>query len=173
MQKGLVTRSHGGRIAGTVGLTDRQTAYVKAYVRNGGNADGAAREAGYANPHCSGWQVLQLPHVREAIHDEQSRKLRGLASLALGTLEDILRDEDAPLRVKADVAIKVLDRAGHVAPKPAEVVENPEKKPMSEWSVEELEDFIRRGQAAMDSSKAAIVDGVCESVDTDQDATLQ
>jgi hypothetical protein len=108
-----------------------------------------------------------LPHVQEAIHTEQSRFIKqDLSQLALGVCWGILKDENAPVRVRADVAIKILDRAGHVVPKAPEPIEKQGEKPMSEWSVEELEDFIRRGKEAMQMSDDVIVDGVCESVDT-------
>ena len=82
-----------------------------------------------------------------------------LANLALNDCKGILEDEKAPARVRADVAIKILDRAGHVAPKAPGPVEPKEKKPISKMSVEELEDFIRRGKAAMEESGKPIIDG--------------
>jgi len=52
-------------------LTDRESAFVQAFMRPGTPAFGrkieAARAAGYASPRDSGWRVAQRPRVREAI----------------------------------------------------------------------------------------------------------
>ena len=50
-------------------------------------------------------------------------------------------------RVRADLAIKVLDRAGHIAPTRKET---PAQKALSEMSREELAAFIDRNEKEID-----------------------
>jgi phage terminase small subunit len=142
------------------GLTDQQTIFVDRYVSNGGNGTAAARDGGYSRARASqyAWELLQKPHVLEAVHAKQARMIGGeLATKAVEVIQGILNDAELPKTVAGrklqfEASKTVLDRAGHIAPKAAEPVETKDEKPMSEWTVEELEAFIRRGEATMEES---------------------
>jgi phage terminase small subunit len=137
-------------------LTEQQKTFVREYVGNGGCGADAARAAGYAasRPAQQAHDLLALPHIQEAIHREQSRLIGGnLASKAVEVVHRILHDDAlagsvAGQKLQLEAAKTVLDRAGHIAPKASE----PEMigdKPITEMSLEELEAFIREGQAAL------------------------
>ena len=145
-------------------LTDMQTAFVVAFVFNGGNATQAAKKAGYS-AHSARVQaqiLLAKPHVLAAIHVEQARVIGGeLATLAVGVVRNILKDKTASKAVRLDAAKVALSLAGHVAPKAPEAIDNKDK-PVSEMTVEELEDFIRKGREAMDRSARPMIDATPE-----------
>jgi hypothetical protein len=98
-----------------VRLTDRQEAFAVAYVDLGGNATRAALQAGYS-PNCArvlGSRLARNPQVQAAIRAEQQRLIGGrLASAALGVLEQVMCDENAPAGARVDAAKTLLDRAG-------------------------------------------------------------
>jgi phage terminase small subunit len=137
-------------------LTEQQKTFVREYVRNGGCGADAARAAGYAasRPAQQAHDLLALSHIQEAIHREQARLIGGcLASKAVEVVQRILHDEAlagsvAGQKLQLEAAKTVLDRAGHIAPKASE----PEMigdKPLAQMSLDELEAFIRQGQAAL------------------------
>jgi len=143
--------------------TENQAAFAVAYVANGGNGTEAAKAAGYS-PQTARQQAASLlnkPHVRDAIHAEQARTMgTELASAAVGRLRQIINDQSAHPKIVLDAAKTILDRAGHVAPKAAEP-EPPARKPLAEMSVQELEEFIRRGREtqAQDAARQAAAAG--------------
>lgn len=162
-------RNSSGRIVGTVGLTEKQAAFVHALVANGGCKIDAARTAGYSSPKTGAYQSLQLPHVIAAIRAEQFRLMHGkLTNLSLGVIRGILEDTECSPRIRLDAAKTVLDRAGLVAPKQESDADASKDKAIGDMTVEELEDFIRRGREAMDGADKPVIDG--ELVDNAQNA---
>ena len=133
-------------------LTDQQQRFVIEFTSgNGaiGNASEAARRAGYSEKTAAeqGRQLLNKPHVVAAIEEANRGLINGsLTTLALDVIQKILEDEDANPRLRLDAAKTALDRAGYIAPKAPEAPERLEK-PLSELSVQELEDFIRQRRA--------------------------
>jgi phage terminase small subunit len=129
-------------------LTESQAAFAKHYVANGGSATDAAKAAGYSEKNAAqlGWQQLQKPNVLAAIRAEQQRALGSLATKALRVLESILTDKDAPAGVRVDAAKTILDRAGLGAQRSAAVDAPPLDRPMSEWSLDQLAEFIARAK---------------------------
>jgi len=61
----------GAAMLALTALTDKEAAFVQAFMRPGtpafGNKTEAARAAGYRSPRDSGWKTAQRPRVREAI----------------------------------------------------------------------------------------------------------
>lgn len=49
------------------GLTEKQRRFCEAYVANGGNAMGAAKEAGYKKPQQQSYENLEKPSIRAAL----------------------------------------------------------------------------------------------------------
>jgi ribosomal protein L29 len=96
-------------------MTDRQEAFAAAFVANGGNGAAAARAAGYAAEHSrvEAYRLIRSPAVQVAIRAEQQRTVAGrLCSVALGVLEQIMCDSEAPAGARVDAAKTILDRGG-------------------------------------------------------------
>jgi phage terminase small subunit len=82
-------------------LTDKQRAFVEAYLACGFNATEAARRAGYSDrtAHAIGWENLRKPEIAAAIQQGLSERampadevLARIAEQARGTMEDFLDD---------------------------------------------------------------------------------
>jgi len=138
-------------------ILDQQKAFAEAYVLGRGNATQAAIEAGYApaSARQTASRLLHTPHVQDAIRHAQAYVLRGkLASKALGVLEKILDDDDAPPGVRVDAAKTVLDRAGLPAMRAPDSVD--EDRPLEEMTVVQLEAFIAEGRALLGAAKIVV-----------------
>ena len=159
MPKGQTTRDGSGKITGSRGLTEKQQRFVENYLSNGGNATAAARSAGYVMEAQDGWRQRQLPNVQRAIFEGQKRKLQSLSTAGLGFLEQLITGQipDAKPRDRLDASKFVINLAGHVAPKGGEP-EADDSKPLEEMSIAELEDFVRRGEAAAKRARQPILE---------------
>jgi phage terminase small subunit len=149
-------------------LLDQQQAFAEAYVMGNGNATQAAIAAGYSpvSARQTASRLLHTPHVQNAIRHAQAHALKGrLASKALGVLEKILDDDNAPAGVRVDAAKTVLDRAGLGAIRITESIG--EDKPLEEMTTSELNEFIRVGYRRLDvlttKSRAAIETDTADS----------
>ena len=128
------------------GLTEQQRELVKYLVVDGKPPEEAAKLAGY-HPK-SAYRTLRLPAVAAAISETIQLDLASVrAPLAYRVAKSLLQDESVSARVRADLAIKVLDRAGHIAPTRKET---PAQKALSEMSREELAAFIERNEKEID-----------------------
>lgn len=131
-------------------LTERQRAFVVAFVASGGkNATEAAREAGFsaASARQEAWRLLRKPHVQAAIRAERARAIGTEGgSLAWSVIEGILKDERSPVGVRFEAAKFVMGLAGHVAPKPGEE-QGDTPTSLEDMTVAQLEEIIRRGEA--------------------------
>jgi hypothetical protein len=123
-------------------LTPKQRQFVTLLVRNGTNPTQAAREAGYATPGVSSYDLMRLPHITAAIRHERQRYITGeLASIATGTLRTILTDSEAPAAARVQAARTVLEMSGEIGRKKQD---GDEDKPLSELSADELSRLIDR-----------------------------
>jgi phage terminase small subunit len=135
-------------------LTDQQQTFVLHYTSTpgaAGNAAEAARRAGYSenNPAELGRQLLGKPHVQAAI-DAALREAIGthLTVLAVGVIESILASKDASLKLKGDMAAKVIEFSGLVERAKAEKAKQTgitASKALNEMTREELEGVVARG----------------------------
>jgi hypothetical protein len=75
-----------------------------------------------------------------------------MAPLAYRVAKSLLQDEQVNPRVRADLSIKILDRAGHVVP--SDRAQAPQKS-MSEMSQAELLAF-ERNQVEIDKAEAEL-----------------
>lgn len=147
-----------------IALIDQHRLFAEAYVLGHGNATRAAIEAGYSptSARQTASRLLHLPHIQDAIRRAQAHALKGrMATKALGVLEKILDDENAPAGVRVDAAKTVLDRAGFAAAR-APDASAADEKPLHEMSLAELNDFIRNGHlrlAAMGCKATAVIEG--------------
>ena len=156
----VAASNDGSLVVMTTEILDQQRAFAEAYVLGCGNATKAAIDAGYsaASARQTASRLLHTPHVQEAIRRAQTHALKGrLASKAQGVLEKILDDDSAPAGVRVDAAKTVLDRAALPAVRVPEG-EQDIGKPLSELSLNELDDFIRRGYLKLDVLKAKTLD---------------
>ena len=94
-------------------LTEKQTSFVDYYVSERKSQTEAARLAGYPMPRQSAWRLLQSPRILEAIHQERQKVYQtDLANLAVGSLKQILIDQDAPAAARVSAARTALELAG-------------------------------------------------------------
>jgi phage terminase small subunit len=122
-------------------LDDRQRAFVLAYVRNGGDAKAAALDAGYSQAHAQNAEsyVTREPAILAAIQVEIARAIAASGAKAQKILDATLDKADATGsdKIKADIALKLLGLAGHVAPR-AHAPADQADKSLHEMTVEEL-----------------------------------
>jgi len=125
-----------------IDLTPKQRQFVVCLVRNGTTPTQAARDAGYNHPKVSAFDLLRLPHITAAIRHERQRYITGeLASIATGTLRQILTDSEAPAAARVQAARTVLEMSGEIGRKKQD---GDEDKPLSELSADELSRLIDR-----------------------------
>lgn len=155
-------------------LTERQAAFVRSYVENGGNGAEAARSAGYSEHSAKqiGTQMLSLPWVQRALEVARNRCLAELEVKSLRVLRGIL-DETNPALLSpgqqlkaAEIVLKI--RAGDRAlDKKTE-----QSKALNEMSVDELEAFIRRGREAAAQAQHPILEGCSEPIASGDNAQV-
>ena len=127
-------------------LTEQQRELVRYIVVEGRRPEEAAELAGY-NPK-SVYRTLRNPVVAGAISEMIQLDLAAVgAPLAYRVAKSLLKDEGVSARVRADLSIKVLDRAGHIAPTRKETAP---QRTLSEMSRDELVAFIDRNHAEIE-----------------------
>ncbi|UQD69345.1 hypothetical protein JEY40_25370 [Bradyrhizobium japonicum] len=128
-------------------LSEQQRTLVRLIVNEGKRPEEAAELAGY-HPK-SVYKTMRLPAVASAIAESIQLDLAVVgAPLAYRVAKSLLQDESVSARVRADLSIKVLDRAGHIAPTRKDTLS--QQKALSEMSRDELAAFIERNQAEID-----------------------
>jgi hypothetical protein len=75
------------------------------------------------------------------------------APLAYRVARSLLAEVNVSARVRADLSIKVLDRAGHIAPT---LKDNAAQKALSEMSRDELAEFIERNEAEINKLESEL-----------------
>lgn len=129
-------------------LTEQQTVFVSALVRDGVSATEAARRAEYAQPKQRAYELLRKPHVLLAIRDEQARLLDGdLANIALRTLREVMESENSPASARVAASRAVLEASGYFK---RDKEESLFEKDILDMSEHELEDFIAKGRETID-----------------------
>jgi len=133
-------------------LTEQQRELVRYMIVEGKPPEEAAKLAGY-HPK-SAYRTLRLPAVAAAISENIQLDLAAAgAPLAYRVAKSLLTDVNVSARVRADLSIKVLDRAGHIAP----TRKNPAaQKALSEMSRDELAAFIDRNQTEIDKIESEL-----------------
>ena len=137
-------------------LTDQQAHFVREYVKNGGNGSAAAIAAGYAKDRAvqTAYDLTKREKITNAIKLQQSRYINGeLSNVALGTLSNIMRDETAPAAARVQASRWVLEAAGHGLPAAALAARlgmDGADKPLSEFSLADLEEMTRRAAESLD-----------------------
>lgn len=148
-----------GHASRGLALTRRQAAFAREYVASGGEGERSAVAAGYAPgaARSEAYRLLRLSHVREAIRGEQMRRLGGpLVSLALATLDGVMRDTGAPASARVRAAEVALDRAGIVAPAAPPSADDLRAKRPEEMTLSELDQVINEGRARIAAMRSAM-----------------
>jgi len=133
-------------------LNKQQEAFVAGYVANGGNADAAARAAGYAD--ASG--LLDNHKIREAVELKRDVEIKtGGATKAWEVMQSLLTDPAAPAQVRFQAARWTLEASGHGLSAIAAAIHlgKQGKKDQHEMSVSDLIDIVERGRKQLDSMK--------------------
>ena len=152
------TRDASGRWGGARQLTDMQATFVRELVRTGCSGAEAARRAGYGDPEARAHELRKNPRIQEAMAQLQRQELGELANHSLVVARGILTGEiEAPVKVRADTAFRILDRAGH-GPAAVKGQEAGAQKSLDQMSVQELEEFIRRGRQAQEGADKPMLD---------------
>lgn len=135
-------------------LTEQQQAFVLHFTSTpgaAGNAAESARRAGYSQKNAAelGRQLLGKAHVQAAI-DALLRDAIGtrLTVLAVNVIESIITDVNANLKLKGDMAAKVIEFSGLVErTKAAKAKESGLGfgKSLTEMTRAELEEVVARG----------------------------
>ncbi|MCJ9729537.1 DUF1192 family protein [Bradyrhizobium sp. PRIMUS42] len=134
-------------------LSEQQRTLVRLIVNEGRRPEEAAEIAGY-HPK-SVYKTMRLPAVAAAISESIQLDLAVVgAPLAYRVAKSLLQDASISARVRADLSIKVLDRAGHIVP--ARKDQASQHKSLSEMSRDELADFIASNQAEIDKIEAEL-----------------
>ncbi|KRP85978.1 hypothetical protein AOQ73_36500 [Bradyrhizobium pachyrhizi] len=137
----------------TSDLTEQQRELVRYIVVQGKSPEEAANLAGY-HPK-SVYRTLRLPAVAAAVSESIQLDLAAVgAPLAYRVAKSLLQDEKVSARVRADLSMKVLDRAGHIAPIRKDL--EPQHKAFAEMSRDELAAFIERNQTEIDRFEAEL-----------------
>lgn len=153
----------------TRGLSEKQAAFVKAYV-SGLSQTKSAEVAGYSCPGPDAWRLLQTQSVIDAITREtQNRLMTEGQQVALGFMLKAPGNEKLPGAVRFQAAKWVMEAAGHgLAAQRAALGLPGDDKPLDEMSVGELEAFLSAGQSAIAAIKArdGIIDGSARNVES-------
>jgi hypothetical protein len=138
-------------------LTEQQAIFAREYARNGGKGAEAARQAGFSEKAAGkyAYQLLEKPHVQEAIHREQRRMFTDLAAIALGQARMMLEDPKTPAGARVELMKMSFDRAGLAALRNADDPPG-DDKPLREMTVDELEQIAAslRAQSARGEEEA-------------------
>lgn len=105
---GAVLNGAGGRFVGTEELTELQTAFVDAYVANGGNARAAAVTAGYADGARNAWKLRHNPAVSRAITEAREAAVMAGTQVALATYIAVAQDVVAPPAARVTAADRIV-----------------------------------------------------------------
>ena len=134
-------------LAVSAGLSDQQAELIHNLVVKGLPVELAAVESGYNAK--SVYRTLRIPAVAAAIAERIKFEFNSSAAGALHVAKTIMHDPKASERVRADIAFKILDRAGHGIPSKKD---NSPQKALSEMTQGELLAFIEANQAAIDKA---------------------
>lgn len=145
-------------------LTPLEQVFCEQYVRNGGNAAQAIRDAGYTcspeNAKQQGRELLQRVKVREQIEAIRDLDIKTVgATKAWSVINRLMEDPAAPAQVQFQAARWTLEASGHGLSAVAASLHlglKRSKKPLHEMTVEELQEFVERGRRTFESMNQAV-----------------
>ena len=164
-------------------LTSKQAAFVKEFTSGptAGNAGKSVLAAGYEtkNPGPMACALAKLPHVQAAIDATLRAEMSGnLTIAAVRTISAILADKNAPLKIRADCASKVIEFSGlgdrvkmELANQTGLNLIAAGPKRLGEMTRSELEDMVQNGAAILKA--AAALPPIPQAIDANNDSTKQ
>lgn len=142
-------------------LTPQERAFIEDYSKHG-NAQLAARNAGFAQPRSAGYKALQRPAINAEITRQQAARLNNeLLPLAIQAIERLLVDKKTPAGAVVQAAKLVMDRT--LGPQ-----DGPENKAPHEMTGEELARQLDRLRSEAAARAKPVIEG--ESVEIAQSA---
>lgn len=171
-----VTQDKRGRFTTGEELTEKQKAFCRAFVANGGKRKLAAIASGYAHPASAADKLMRNPAVVEMIRRDYGDSITGMAGTALETLKEIMQDKAAPSAARVSAAKWVLEGNGFGLAANALFLRaggDQTGKALSSMSIEELEAMAKVAEAAVEveievvRSSSAPLAGGDESQDAD------
>ena len=93
-------------------LTDKQRAFCRSYVANGGNASQAAKTAGYLDHGPEGTKLLKKQHWKRSIREEIERLQVAIAKAGNQIMVDALVGTDQPEPVDTGLAASLVAPRG-------------------------------------------------------------
>ena len=94
-------------------LTPKQNQFINYLVVEGLHQTESARRAGYSYPGQTSYHLIKNPKIIRAIRQARQTYYQGeLASLAVGTLRQVMQDTDAPAAARVQASRTVLELAG-------------------------------------------------------------
>lgn len=146
-------------------LTEQQAAFVRAYVRNGGNVGEAGKLAGYSTS--GAHATFRSPAIIEAIRQEQARIVGcEVGSASIAVCLSIMRDPGARNADKVAAARLGMEAARLIRTKEAPTGLG--TKALGDMSLDELEAFIAGGNAALAAKTAPkVIEGAPVSAPDD------
>jgi len=160
-------------------LTEKQRKFVECFTSGkdtAGNKEASALAAGYSKD-CAydiGHQLLDKPHVLAAIDAELRECITlGMTVEALAVIRMIITNPDANMRLRGDMAAKVIEYSGLVERTKMEKAKQTGLDgtvPLIAMSRQALEDTVRKGAAILTAAASlpragAIIEG-CSAPDT-------
>jgi phage terminase small subunit len=124
----------------------KREAFIKAYIETGNgrqSAIAAGVPAKSASVMAHRW--LRNPEIASAIRTGVEQQLAELAPAALTAIKRLIEDAQTPPATRLQACRDVLDRAGHMPPKRAEIKMDIREKPIERLTREELETIARGG----------------------------
>lgn len=136
-------------------ITPQQEKFVDAYVANGGNADAAARTAGFAD----GPSLLKNHKIREAVELKRDTDIKTAgATQAWQVMQGLMTDPAAPAQVRFQSARWILEASGHGLSAVAAAIQlgKQGKKDQHEMSLSELADVVEKGRKQLESMRQVV-----------------
>lgn len=150
-----------GRFASGHSLTQRQKAFIRVYSENGGNGIAAAKEAGYACPQQSSWDLLRNPVVVAEVRRHMAARVMAEGTVVgVVTLIDVARDRGQSGAARTTAATRLVEMGGFL-PRYGQggAAREAEQKAPSEMSVAELDQVASALAEAMTRAKIAAAGG--------------
>ena len=141
----------------TSGGKNAHVVFAREFVANGGKPAAAAKVAEYNHPASAAYDLLQIPNVQLMIQKEQILQVKAMGvTEAIATLRSICTDISAPHGARVEASKAILGLA-----KFTDRIQESSDKPLSEMTIEELDNVIKQGQQAiaMMSDGAQTVEG--------------
>lgn len=137
-------------------LTAMQAEFVR-HLRRGLRPTEAAAAAGSLAPSAAATGWLKNPGVLQAIHDSRNAMIQGeLSHLALETMRNLMRKEEAPPATRFQAAQWVLKAAGHGTDDGQ--ADRQERKDLADMDAAELAEAVQAGRQALESLASRLTD---------------